>query len=318
MSGGFRFARVSPRRRGGARRREAQSHCFLEFYREQKAIMFRIGIDLGGTNIRVGLVEDRAVRVLHETPTPADEPQETVIEEIFGLLDRMPTGQAASIGAGVPSVVDVETGVVYDVQNIPSWTKVPLGARLQERYGVPTHVQNDANCFALAEYHYGSGQGHSPMVGLIMGTGFAGGIVLDGTLLSGHNCGAGEFGTAPYRDGMYEDYCAGLFFERQYNTTGKAVFGRAEEGDQRALEIFDEFGGHVGRALKSVLYAVDPACIVLGGSVRNAYPFFKETMWEELGSFAYPRSLENLTFRVSELKHSGVLGAAALGLQDDD
>lgn len=254
------------------------------------------------------------MRVLHEAPTPADGPQDEVLEQIYGLLDRLPTEEVESIGAGVPSMVDVDEGIVYDVQNIPSWTEVPLGARLEERYGVPVFVQNDANCFALAEYHYGRGQGYSPMVGLILGTGFAGGIVVDGMLLSGHNCGAGEFGTAPYRDSIYEDYCAGLFFER-HDTTGKAAFDRAQEGDEEALALFRELGTHLGRALKSVLYAVDPACIVMGGSVRHAHPFFEEAMWAELESFAFPRTLENLTFRLSTLDHAGVLGAAALGLR---
>lgn len=276
--------------------------------------MIRIGIDLGGTSVRAGLVEDEAVRVVHEAPTPAGGTQDEVLQQIFSLLDRMPTDDAESIGAGVPSMVDVGTGVVYDVQNIPSWSEVPLGGRLQDRYGVPTFIQNDANCFALAEYHFGEGQGFSPMVGLILGTGFAGGIVVDGELLSGHNCGAGEFGTAPYRDSIYEDYCAGLFFER-HDMTGKEAFERAKEGDEASLALFEELGTHLGRALKSVLYAVDPACIVMGGSVRHAHSFFEEAMWDELESFAFPRTLENLTFRLSRLDHAGVLGAAALGLQ---
>ncbi len=272
---------------------------------------------MGGTNIRAGMVEDRAVRVLHQEPTPADGTEEEVLQQIYALLDRMPTDQAASIGAGVPSVVDVDDGIVYDVQNIPSWTEVPLKAQLEARYGVPTFVQNDANCFALAEYHYGSGRNQSPMVGLILGTGFAGGIVVNGTLLSGRNCGAGEFGTAPYKDSIYEHYCAGQFFERQYNTTGKAAFDRAEDGDEEAHAMFAELGTHLGRALKSVLYAVDPAHVVLGGSVRHAHPYFEEAMWDELESFAYPRALDHLTVEISSLKHAGVLGAAALGFQDE-
>jgi glucokinase len=276
----------------------------------------RIGIDLGGTTVRVGLVEDRAVRVVHEAPTPADDARDAVLDQIYALVDRLPVEEAESIGAGVPSMVDPETGVVYDVQNIPSWTEVPLGARLEARYGVPVAVQNDANCFALAEYHFGAGQGQSPMVGLVVGTGFAGGILVNGALLSGRNCGAGEFGTAPYRDGIYEEYCAGLFFERQ-GTTGKAAYEQARAGDDAAQALFDEFGTHLGRALKSVLCAIDPACIVLGGSVRHAYPFFEEALWTELRSFAFPRMLDHLTIHRSELEHAGVLGAAALGLQDE-
>jgi len=273
----------------------------------------RIGIDLGATNIRVGLVEDRELVDVQQAPTPADGSAEEVLEQIYALLDRMPLDRVASIGAGVPSVVDVTAGVVYDVQNIPSWQEVPLGPFLEDRYDVPAVLQNDANCFALAEYHFGSGRGRSPMVGLILGTGFAGGIVLDGELFSGHNCGAGEFGTAPYRDSIYEHYCAGLFFEREYGLTGEEAFERATDGDEEAQAMFEEMGTHLGRAIKSVLYAVDPAQIVLGGSVRRAYPFFEEAMWEEIETFAFSRALDNLTLDVSELGHAGILGAAALG-----
>lgn len=153
------------------------------------------------------------------------------------------------------------------------------------------------------------------MVGVVLGTGFAGGIVVNGELFEGRNGGAGEFGTAPYRDGIYEEYCAGLFFERQYDTTGAEAFERAKDGDEEAQAMFEEMGTHLGRALKSVLYAVDPAHIVMGGSVRHAYPLFEEAMWAEIETFAFPRALDNLTFTLSTLEHAGVLGAAALGLE---
>ena len=273
----------------------------------------RVGIDLGGTNIRVGHVSGRDLVDVQQAPTPADGSEEDVLEQIYALLDQMPMDRIVSIGAGVPSVVDVEAGVVYDVVNIPSWTEVPLGPSLENRYDVPAFIQNDANCFALAEYHFGAGGNQSPMVGLILGTGFAGGIVLDGELFSGRNCGAGEFGTAPYRDSIYEHYCAGLFFEREYGIAGEKAFNRAQDGDPEAEAMFGEMGTHLGRAIKSVLYTIDPAQIVLGGSVRRAYPFFKEAMWEEIETFAFSRALDNLTVDVSDLEHAGILGAAALG-----
>jgi len=273
----------------------------------------RIGIDLGATNIRVGLVANRELVDVRQAPTPADGSEADVLEQIYALVERLPVDRVASIGAGVPSIVDVPDGIVYDVMNIPSWQEVPLGPYLQDRYDVPAFVQNDANCFALAEYHFGSGGGRSPMVGLIVGTGFAGGIVLDGELFSGRNCGAGEFGTAPYRDSIYEHYCAGLFFEREYGITGEEAFERAQDGDTEAQAMFEEMGTHLGNAIKSVLYAVDPAHVVLGGSVRHAYPLFEEAMWTEIETFAFSRALDNLTFEISELEHAGVLGAAALG-----
>lgn len=275
----------------------------------------RLGIDLGGTNIRVGAIENRELQRLERAPTPAEGSRDEVLECLYALLDRFAGENIEHIGVGVPSIVDVEEGVVYDVQNIPSWTEVPLGALLADRYGVPVRIQNDANCFALAEYHFGSARGQSPMVGLVLGTGFAGGIVVDGRLYSGPNCGAGEFGTMPYRDSIYEHYCAGLFFDREYDTTGEAAYERAQKGDPEAEAMFDELGTHLGRAIQNVLYAVDPSHIVLGGSVSQAYPHFQEAMWDALQTFAFQRVLDNLTFTLSDLEHAGVLGAAALGYE---
>lgn len=278
----------------------------------------RIGVDLGATNIRVGLVANRELVDVRQAPTPAVGTEEDVLEQIYALLDPMPMERVASIGAGVPSVVDVEAGIVYDVVNIPSWTEVALGPLLEDRYDRPVEIQNDANCFALAEHHFGAGGGESPMVGLVVGTGFAGGIVVDGELFSGRNCGAGEFGTAPYRDSIYEHYCAGLFFEREHGLTGEEAYERAANGDPDARAMFAEMGTHLGRAIKSVLYAIDPAHIVMGGSVRHAYPLFEETMWAEIETFAFERALDRLTFDLSDLEHAGILGAAALGFGPEE
>jgi glucokinase len=209
-------------------------------------------------------------------------------------------------------VVDVEHGIVYDVQNIPAWTEVPLKDWLEARYGCPVAINNDANCFALGEHRFGAGQGHDAMIGLILGTGFAGGIIMDGALYSGHNCGAGEFGTMPYRDSILEHYCAGLFFQRTYGISGFEAFQRAEAGDAEAQAMFAEMGQHLGRGLQMVLYAYDPSFIVFGGSVRHAFPYFSAAMWDALDDFAFPRSVDRLTIAVSDLDHAAILGAAAL------
>lgn len=270
-----------------------------------------LGIDLGATNIRVGGVQDRTLTGVHCASTPSTHPVDAVMDQICALIERFELDSVASIGIGVPSVVDVDTGVVYDVQNIPSWTEVPVKAMLEDRYGVPVYVNNDANCFALGEFYFGKGQDQTSMIGLILGTGFAGGVVLNGRLHTGPNCGAGEFGMMPYKDSVYEHYCAGLFFERQ-GLDGEMVFERAQSGDAEAQALFDELGHHLGMALKAVIYAYDPGFIVFGGSVRHAYPFFREAMWETLHTFAYPRTIERLTIERSELDHAPVLGAAAL------
>lgn len=271
-----------------------------------------VGVDLGGTNARAARVRDRRLDDVSAVRIDAQGSVESVLDHLYGLIDRTTYGDVDAIGIGVPSVVDVERGIVYDVVNIPSWKEVHLKSILEDRYGVPVLVNNDANCFALGEKHFGAGVGHRSLVGLILGTGFAGGLILDGRLYAGRNCGAGEVGLIPYLDSDYEHYCSGQFFPRRAGQTGAEVFRRAEAGDREAIDVFVEFGHHLGEAIKAVLYAYDPGLIVLGGSVRKAFRFFEDPMWDAIRTFEFPNSLRSLTIAVSELEHVAILGAAAL------
>lgn len=271
-----------------------------------------IGVDLGGTNARAGLVRDQRLGEVASVEIDSQGSVEEVLDQLCRLIDRMKTRDADAIGIGVPSVVDLKTGIVYDVQNIPSWREVPIKSILEDRYSVPVLVNNDANCFALGEKHFGKGAKYQSLIGLIVGTGFAGGIIIDGKLYPGMSCGAGEFGMIPYLDSIYEHYCAGQFFTRNVGQTGEEVFQRAVDGDREALQTFAQFGHHLGEAIKAVLYTYDPELIILGGSVRKAFPFFEEAMWESIRSFAFSPSVKSLKIEVSELEHVALLGAAAL------
>jgi glucokinase len=278
-----------------------------------------IGVDLGGTNLRAGVVRDRRLGEVTSISINSGGAAAEVLDQICGLIDRAKPREHAveGLGIGVPGVVEVETGTVYDLVNIPSWKEVPLKAILEERYSVPVLVNNDANCFALGEKHFAKGVGYRSMVGLIVGTGFAAGIIIDGKLYSGKNCGAGEFGMIPYLDSIQEHYSAGQFFPRRVGQTGAQVFQRAVAGDPEALEIFEEFGHHVGEGIKTILYAYDPEIIIMGGGVRKAFRFFEKPMWESIRSFAFSTSIESLKIEVSELEHVAILGAAALHYDAD-
>ncbi|MDQ3846338.1 MAG: ROK family protein [Bacteroidota bacterium] len=271
-----------------------------------------IGIDLGGTNIRATVVHRNAIEKIEATRTNSNGSVEEVLQDLYRLIDAVMEDDVTAIGIGVPSVVDIEQGIVYDVQYIPSWKEVPLKALLQERYSVPVLVNNDANCFALGEYYFGKGKGQSLMVGLTIGTGLGSGIIINDKLYAGPNCGAGEFGMVDYYDQFVEYYASGQFFQNVYGVDGQTVFEKAKEGDAASLKMYEQLGTHLGNAIKLVLYTYDIPFIVLGGSVRQAYPFFQRTMWERVHTFAYKKALEKVRIEVSELENSGVLGAAAL------
>lgn len=271
-----------------------------------------IGIDLGATNIRGGLVSGDVISNAHAKPIRSLGTVEEVLQDIFDITDQLVNEQVAGIGIGVPSVVDIEKGIVYDVQYIPSWKEVPLKQLMEDRYKIPVFVNNDANCFALGEYYFGKGIGFEHMIGLTIGTGIGAGIIINKKLYAGPNCGAGEFGLADYLDKYYEYYGSGKFFENVYDTPGQLVFERAQAGDPQALQWYAALGTHLGNTIKLVLYAYDPPLIVFGGSVRHAYPFFRETMWARINTFAYAKTLEHLRIELSELDNSGILGAAGL------
>ena len=273
-----------------------------------------VGVDLGATNLRVARIEDgKIAKILAQSIKNTDDPAD-LTNQIIELIDQVSTPEVESIGMGVPSVVDVARGIVYDVQNIPSWKEVRIKSILEDALGITTYVNNDANCFVLGEKYFGKGRSCNSVVGLVMGSGFGGGLVLDGRLYSGPNCGAGEVGMLPYRASIFEHYCSGMFFEREYDVSGENAFKGALWGTETALAMYREFGTHLGNALKAVMYAYDPEMIVLGGSISSAYEFFEQTMHEALQDFAYSKSAERLQIVVSELEHVAVLGAAALAL----
>lgn len=269
-----------------------------------------IGVDLGGTNVRAGLVEEgRIVRLISE-PCKSNGSEEEVLEHIASLVGALMTPRVTRIGIGVPSVVDAARGIVYDVVGIPSWREVHLKERFEERFGVPVHVNNDCNCFALGVCRYGEAHGYSDVVCIALGTGVGAGVVLDGKLYCGKNTGAGEIGGIPYLDRDYEYYCSSRFFVGR-GTTGKEAFDRAVAGDAEALALWREFGGHVGRLVILALYAYDPEAIVFGGSISRAFPFFREAMYETMREFPYTRSAGEVHICCSQIDHVGLLGASA-------
>ncbi len=271
-----------------------------------------IGVDLGATNIRGAVVIDGFLTHIEAARIHSDGSVEEVLNDIYQVVDKLMEEDVVAIGIGVPSVVDVNQGIVYDVLYIPSWVEVPLKRLMEQRYNVPVYVNNDANCFAVGEYHFGKGKGVNSMIGITLGTGLGAGVVINKKLYAGYNCGAGEFGCLDYRDNILEYYASGSFFKNVYGLDGTKVFEDAQKGDERALELYAELGTHIGNGIKMVMYAVDPELIILGGSVRLAYEYFQKTMWEAVRTFMYSKSIERIRIGVSELQNSGILGAAAL------
>ena len=151
----------------------------------------RIGVDLGGTNVRAGLVKDgHIVRLLSE-PCKADRPEGEVVDHIASLIGELMRPEVSRIGIGVPSVVDAARGIVYNVVGIPSWREVYLKDLLEKRFSVPVHVNNDCNCFALGVCRFGEASAFSDVVCVALGTGVGAGVVIGGKLYCGRDTGRG-------------------------------------------------------------------------------------------------------------------------------
>ena len=271
-----------------------------------------IGIDLGATNIRGGLVNGSQLSPIKAKRINSTGSVNDVIEDVFSIIDNYFDKEIKAIGIGVPSVVDIEQGIVYDVQYIPSWKEVHLKKIMEDHYQIPVLVNNDANCFALGEYYFGKGIGSKNMIGLTIGTGLGAGVIINHHLYSGPNCGAGEFGMVDYLDHCFEYYASGQFFQNIYKEDGQEIFEKAKSGDINAQNMYAEMGMHLGNAIKMILYTYDASLIIMGGSVRFAYPYFQKKMWERINTFAYGKSLKNLRIELSELENAAIFGAAGL------
>lgn len=271
-----------------------------------------IGVDLGGTNVRVGLVDRGDILRQKSHVLQQKDSLSATLAQLIDLIRPFVEPSVSSIGIGVPSVVDVEQGIVYNVANIPSWEEVALRDILEKEFDVPVFVNNDVNCFILGEHQFGLAQGYRSAVGMAIGTGLGTGIIVDNQLYTGSNCGAGEIGLLPYLDKNIESYAAGDFFKTMHGTTARQAHEAALAGNETARALWNEFGHHFGSAVKVVLYTYDPEVIVLGGSIAKAYPFFKAAMVQSMADFAYPVTLRRLKLVPSENENIALLGAAAL------
>ncbi len=278
---------------------------------ETKAI---IGVDLGGTSVTSGLIINGKIEKKFKMNISANQSEGEVLKEVIQSIEAVYENEIMGIGIGVPGLVDTEEGIVYNLQNIPSWKKVHLKQILENQVHCPVYVNNDANCFVAGVKYFGCAKKYKDIVGVVIGTGMGTGLIINEKLYSGVNCGAGEFGMLPYLEHNYEYYCSGQFFRHEYGISGKTLFKNAENGDKSALHIFSEFGRHLGQALIAILYALDPQIIVFGGSVSKAYPLFQNSMMKEIKKIEYGHILNRLVICENEVPDIAVLGAAALYL----
>lgn len=275
-----------------------------------------IGIDIGATKIHIGAVEGSTVIKDIEISTSSHAPKDQIIGEIIEGIEKLAGKQFKGIGIGVPGLVDVEKGIVYDLWNIPSWKEVFLKDQLENHFNKPVKIINDANSFSLGEKKYGLGKQFKNFVGVSLGTGYGTGIIINNELYSGRLSGAGELASIPYLDKTIEDYCSGKFFKSHYGEEGSQLYKKAKNQDPEALKAFDEFGKHLGESLKLILYMLSPEAIILGGSVSKSFELFEASLQKSIDTFPFKRITEKLKIAPSNISNVALLGPVALFIND--
>lgn len=271
----------------------------------------RLSIDLGGTHVRIAQVENGRCLKKVSVDCPAQQDASAILNLLSQLINSMMNEQVEGIGIGVPSIVDPQKGIVYNVANISSWKEIHLKDTLESEFRLPVAINNDSNCFTLGVKMFGEGQSYANMVGVTLGTGIGAGVIIDHNLYGGEFMGAGEIGNLPYLDSDFEHYCSSFFFKR-HNTSGVETAEKANLGDSDAIQLWNEFGLHLGNLMKAILFTYAPQAIILGGGISPAFPLFKYAMEEAMRDFPYKVLLNKVEINISQEEDASLLGASAL------
>lgn len=280
-----------------------------------------LGVDLGGTKSSISRydAESRALQVHERLPTNASRGWAAVLEDIVALIERNRQPDTIGVGIGVPGLVRQPEGSVVRMPNIPGADDIPLRRILTERLKLPVEVDNDANCFALAEALHGAGKDERVVIGITMGTGVGGGIVIGGKLFHGGRGFAGEVGhmllvpgQPPYdtedQRGDVEQFLSGTAFSK------RCVAAKRPQ-DYLEGQVCSFLQPHVFREVawlcSSLTHAFDPNVIVFGGSAGKALRPHLPKVEEELKRWLLPGTpLPRLASEQTD--HAATLGAALL------
>jgi glucokinase len=284
-----------------------------------------IGIDLGGTAIKLGrfLSDGTCLETISlTTPQPANpRPVVKAIAQGVQQLNLNRTCQA--IGLGMPGPTDKARRIARKSINLPGWDDVPVADWLEAQTGLPTILENDANCAAIGEAWLGAGRAFTDFILLTLGTGVGGGIFLDGKLFTGRDGAAGELGLItlnpdgyPCRSGnqgSLEQYASIGSIQRRTGQEPAAMGQLAQAGDLTALEFWQDYGKALGAGLASLVYVLTPEAIIIGGGISASCEFFLPSTLAEIKRRVVSPSRMGLQLLPAQLgNQAGMLGAAKL------
>ena len=313
--------------------------------------MMYIGVDLGGTGIKAGVVNEQGeILSKGSTPTMKERPYQDIIHDI-AMLCKDVAQQAgitmddvAAIGVGVPGICDAKTGIIPFCTNL-GWREVPFVSEMRKYFNLPIIVDNDATVAGYAESVAGVSKGTDSSVFITLGTGVGGGIVINGKPYSGAHGIGSEIGHMiikmdgePCTCGNYgcvERYCSATAIIRMARelcavhpeseivkacegdlnrVNAKVVFDAAKNGDEIALKVFHRYVKYLGQLVASLVNCIDPEVIVLGGGVSKAGDFLLDAVRAETRRYVLYKTLPSARIELAKLgPDAGIIGAAMLG-----
>ena len=313
---------------------------------------YYLGIDLGGTDIKIGITDNKGnIHTKQSFPTHAHLDAGTLIKH-FGkcveqVIQNSGIKKKSIKGAGIGSagLVNPETGQVKYVVNIQTLSDCYLAPEMKKRIGIPVFIDNDANAMTLGEFHFGAAQGYNNVIAMTLGTGIGGGLIFNGQLYRGSTFSAGEIGHITIKPdgilcncgnhGCIERYVGreGIVnrfkkyvkqkkrkssinkFLENGKITPRAISKAAKAGDKLSKLVMEETGTYLGIALASYVNILDPEIIVIGGGIANAGDLLLTPAKKEMLKRAYPLPAQNVKIVRAELRNdAGIIGSASIAV----
>ena len=307
---------------------------------------YSIGVDLGGTNLRVAAV-DESGKLMEKisTSTQVSLGRDEVLDEMCRIIQTLVTrfrthGPLAGVGIGVPGIIDMESGMLRESPNLPGWANYPVQQEIERRLGTSITLENDANAAAFGEHWLGAGQPVDSLCMLTLGTGVGGGIVLNNQIWHGMTGMAGEAGHINVEPdghpcgcsshGCIEQYASATAIKRMAQEaieanrapqlaramqsdpefSAKVIYNLAVQGDEPARQIFEDVGRRLGIVLAGLVNLLNLPMYVIGGGVSSAWDAFAPAMLREVQARSFVFTATNWD---EHSKHRTIITRALLG-----
>lgn len=305
-----------------------------------------LGIDLGGTNIAIGLVDENGKILLQDsTPTLRQRTADEIIDNMIALAEKIVKNANISkdyikaIGIGCPGVVDNEKGTIVFTENVP-FSDYPICDRFKKHFDAPVYLENDANAAAYGEYVI-NGDSANVFVAVTLGTGIGGGIIINGKIFEGSNGTGGEIGHTPLvlggvrcgcgQKGCWEAYASVTALINQTKTAmsehpesfmntlvlerkvvnGRTAFDAAKQGDKVALEVVEKYIEYIAGGLVGIVNTFQPDKLVIGGGISKEGAYLIDPIIEYVRKYDYNKFFEPVKIEPATLYNdAGIIGAA--------